>query len=51
MTKLIEAFKANPSKENAIKVWRHFQKHPMSVAIVSSDDRWVISKCLQIATA
>ena len=48
MKKLIEAFKKNPTIDNAGKVVVYNRKHPFAVLMVGADDRVVIAECIQM---
>lgn len=37
MIKLLDAFKANPTLENATKIYRYDAKHPMASAMLTRD--------------
>lgn len=49
MIKLIEAFRANPTKENAIKVARHAIRHPMSLLFLDNGQIDAYDKAMTMA--
>lgn len=51
MQKLIEAFKANPSKLTAQKIRAYHQKHPMSALMVAPADLPILTNALEMAMA
>lgn len=50
MKKLIEAFKKNPSIDNAGRVATYNRKHPFAVLMISADDRCVVAECIQMVS-
>ena len=44
MQKLIDAYKANPSDMNALKLAHHATKHPMSICLLSMSDAARLAK-------
>ena len=42
MIKLLTAFKTNPTLENATKLYRYDQKHPMAAALLTPDQSNVL---------
>ena len=44
MQKFIDAYKANPSDMNALKLAHHAKKHPMSICLLSIADAALIGK-------
>jgi hypothetical protein len=50
MQKLIDKFKAEPTKANAVKIANHAKRHMMAIVLLSVDDQaefdraWVIAK-------
>lgn len=49
MKKLIDAFKANPTYDNARKVWSYNRSHPMASCLISAEDNAVLDECIRIA--
>jgi hypothetical protein len=50
MIKLLDAFKANPTVENATKLYRYDKKHPMASAMLSREDNRLIGKACMMYT-
>jgi hypothetical protein len=48
MIKLLDAFKANPTLENATKIYRYDAKHPMASAMLSREDNRLIAKACMV---
>ena len=44
MQKLIDAYKANPTDMNALKLAHHAKKHPMSICLLGMSDAALIGK-------
>ena len=44
MQKLIDAYKANPTDMNALKLAHHAKKHPMASCLLSMSDAALIDK-------
>ena len=49
MSKLLQNFEANPTKENANKVVRHAMKHMMSLTLLNSDQIAVYDRAYKMA--
>ena len=46
MHKLLEAMKANPTKENALKLAKHIDDHPMTDCFIKAVDRELMHKLI-----
>jgi len=49
MSKLLQNFEANPTKENANKVVRYAMKHMMSLTLLNSDQIAVYDRAYKMA--
>ena len=49
MKKLIDAFRLNPTYDNARKVWQYDRSHPMAACILTKDDCDILAECVRIA--
>lgn len=49
MKKLIDAFKKNPSYDNARKVWQYDKSHPMACCLISAEDIPVLDQAIHMA--
>lgn len=46
-SKKFEAYKANPTNENALKLWKHSKKHPMSTCLLMAGDTQVFNRAVE----
>jgi len=44
MQKLIDAYRANPTDMNALKLAHHAKKHPMSICLLGMSDAALLGK-------
>ena len=47
MSKLVNAWIANPNEKNAMRIFNHIKKHPMSVIMVDSTQHKAINQALE----
>lgn len=47
MSKLINAWIASPTENNAMRIFNHIKKHPMSVIMVNSEQHKAINQALE----
>ena len=47
MSKLVNAWIENPTEKNAIRIFNHIKKHPMSVIMVDSTQHKAINQALE----
>ena len=47
MAKLVQSWINNPTEKNAMRIFNHIKKHPMSVIMVNSEQNKAINQALE----
>lgn len=48
MSKLLEDFKASPTRDNAKRIAKHCRKHPFAALLISSEEHAILQQALTV---
>lgn len=48
MSKLLAAFQANPTRDNAKRIAKHCHKHPFAALLISSEEHAILKQALAV---